>query len=81
MTTENNSEHEKQVQVKKEKLKEIFERYFPRRFWVLETCLAVRAILEIEGITLPFMLILLGPPSAGKSTIIGILTSLVNKNS
>ena len=76
MTTENISEHEKQVQVKKQKLKEIFERYFPGRFWVLETCLAVRAILEIEGITLPFMLILLGPPSAGKSTIISIIDSL-----
>ncbi len=70
------SEHEKQVLNKKEKLRGIFERYFPGRFWVLESCLAVRAILEIEGITLPFMLILLGPPSAGKSTVISMIGSL-----
>jgi hypothetical protein len=68
--------HEKQVQEKKRKLKEVFEKYFPGRFWVLESCLAVRAILQIEGITLPFMLILLGPPSAGKSTVISMIDSL-----
>ena len=71
-----NSEHEKLVQERKAKLRGIFEKYFPGRFWVLESCLAVRAILEIEGITLPFMLVLLGPPSAGKSTVISMINSL-----
>ena len=76
MTSEDNSDHIRHVQEKKQKLREVFEKYFPGRFWVLETCLSVRAILEIEGITLPFMLVLLGPPSAGKSTIISIVGTL-----
>ncbi|KER06865.1 hypothetical protein AAA799E16_00381 [Marine Group I thaumarchaeote SCGC AAA799-E16] len=74
--TKDISNHKRMVLEKKEKLREIFEKYFPGRFWVLESCLAVRAILEIKGITLPFMLVLLGPPSAGKSTVISMVGSL-----
>jgi len=77
MTKENISDHERSVQEKKQKLKEVFEKYFPGKFWVLEACLAVRTILEIDGITLPFMLVLLGPPSAGKSTVISMIGSLL----
>ena len=40
---------------------------------MLETCLAVRLILSIEGITLPFMLVLMGQPSVGKSTEISFV--------
>ena len=76
MTEENISDHERLVLEKKGKLREIFEKYFPGRFWVLEACLAVRTILEIDGITLPFMLVLLRPPSAGKSTVISMIGSL-----
>ena len=76
MTIENISDHEKRVLERKGKLKGIFEKYFSGRFWVLEACLAVRAILQIVGITLPFMLVLLGPPSSGKSTVISMVGSL-----
>jgi hypothetical protein len=65
----------------KRKLKEVFEKNFQDRFWILEICLSVRAILEIEGITLPFMLVLLGPPSAGKSLILEIIASLPDAHS
>ncbi len=55
---------------------EKIEKDFPGRANIAKIGLAVRAILEIEGITLPFMLVILGPPGAGKTTILRIIESL-----
>ncbi len=76
MTAEENPDYVNLVLEKRQKLRLVYEKYFPGKFWVLETCLSVRAMLEIDGVTLPFMLILLGSPSAGKSTVIAIVGSL-----
>lgn len=76
MSSEDNSDYVKIVLEKMQRLRLVHEKYFSGKFCVLETCLSVRAMLEIEGVTLPFMLILLGPPSAGKSTVIAMVGSL-----
>lgn len=73
MSPEDTSYYVKIVLEKKQKLKEVHEKHFPGKFWVLEACLAVRNILLIEDISLPFMLVLLGQPSAGKSTEISFV--------
>jgi len=78
MSSEDIFEHEKRVLEKKKELKEIDEKNFPDKFWLLEICLAIRAILEIKGITLPLMVVILGPPSSGKSTVL-LLIELVPK--
>lgn len=72
----NLDEHRKSVLAKRQKVKEVVEKHFPGRFTALEAGLSVMGILEIEGITLPFMLVMLGPPSAGKSTVLSMLESL-----
>ena len=59
-------------------LKEIVEKYFPGKYGALETCLSVKAIELIEGITLPFCLLLIANPGSGKSTALYIVESLGN---
>lgn len=73
MSAEINPDYVKLVLEKKEKLRLVHEKYFPGKFWVLETCLSVKLILSIEGNTLPFMLIMMGQPSVGKSTEISFV--------
>lgn len=58
------------------KLEEIFNRNFDCKFRILKACLAVKAQMLIEGITLPFFLILIGRPSGSKTTIIGCVEVL-----
>ena len=59
-----------------QKLEEIGERNFPRRIFVLEICLSVKAQLKIENLTQPFALFLLANPSTKKSTILDIVNGL-----
>jgi len=73
MSSEINPDYVKLVLEKRKNLYKIHEKYFPGKFWVLDSCLAVRNILQIEGISLPFMLVLMGQPSAGKSTEISFV--------
>ncbi len=60
------------------KLQEIVEKYFPGKFRTLETCLSVKAIELIDGVSLPFALILLANPGSGKSTILYTIETLGN---
>ncbi len=76
MSSEDFLDHERLVQEKKKILMDIVEKNFPGKFWILEICLATRTILEIKGITLPLMIVILGPPSSGKSTVL-ILVELL----
>lgn len=52
------------------------DKNFPGLWCILEICLAVRAILEIKGITLPLMIVILAPPSSGKTTVLVLVESL-----
>ena len=66
------------IQQEYEKLTNIVEKYFPGKTRFLEVCLSVKAIMMIEGITLPFCLILIAKPGSGKSTILNIVEFLGN---
>lgn len=58
------------------KLEEIFNKNFDCKFRILKACLAVKAQMLIEGITLPFFLILVGKSSGSKTTILGCMEVL-----
>lgn len=58
------------------KLEEIFNQNFDCKFRILKACLAVKAQMLIEGITLPFFLILVGKASGSKTTILGMVEVL-----
>ena len=73
---DNLEDHIKLVQEKKKILKEIVDRYFPGLFGTLMTALAARNILSIDRITLPFIIVILGTPGSGKSTVITMISSL-----
>jgi len=60
------------------KLKREIEANFPNRFHAIEAGLAVKAQMLIDGITQPFVLIFMGPPSTLKSTVLEIILSLPN---
>ena len=68
----------KSIQQEYEKLVKIVGKYFPGKIRFLEACLSVKAIGLIDGITLPFCLILIAKPGSGKSTILYIIESLGN---
>ncbi|HET7337026.1 MAG TPA: hypothetical protein VFJ23_03945, partial [Candidatus Nitrosotalea sp.] len=78
MTSENNSnesnkEYAQKLREELQKLKDIVNRNFDCKFRILKTCLAVKAQMLIEGISLPFFLILVGKASGSKTTILGIV--------
>ncbi len=76
MSKDNFSEHEKRVQEKKNEIKKTMEKNFPGLWWILEICLAARTILEIREITLPLMIVILAPPSSGKTTMLMLIEVL-----
>lgn len=76
MSPQDNSEFIGRILEKRRILVEKHEKHFPGKLWVLKTCLAVKAVTLISDVTLPVMVILTGPPSAGKSTEITIIGSL-----
>ncbi len=58
------------------KLQEIIEKNLPDMFEILMACLSVKAQMLIEGINLPFFLVLVGRASGSKTTILGCLEIL-----
>lgn len=54
-------------------LKEVVEKNFPNKSFALECALSVRAQLEIKGLTQPFSLFLIAPPSSMKTTVLEIV--------
>jgi hypothetical protein len=52
------------------KLQKITNEYFSQTWLLLEFCLSVKSILNLEGITLPFMGVLLAAPASMKTMII-----------
>ena len=71
-----NSEYLRDLLKKREALKEVMEKNFPGLWWILEISLASRAVLEIKGIRLPLMIVILAPPSSGKTTVLILVESL-----
>ncbi|HJU12920.1 MAG TPA: hypothetical protein VJ792_00495 [Candidatus Nitrosotalea sp.] len=75
MSAENNEDRLKSL---REALKDTINKYFDGRYEILELCLSVVTQMFIEGMTLPFFLILVGPPSSFKTTILSIVSVLEN---
>jgi len=71
-----NSDYLRDLLEKKGALRNVMEKNFPGKFWILEIGLAARAILEIKGITLPLMIVILAPPASGKSTVMALIELL-----
>jgi hypothetical protein len=53
-----------------EKLKTITKKHYPEAWPILEFCLSIKTILNIQNFTLPFMGIILAAPASMKTTII-----------
>jgi hypothetical protein len=58
------------VQERYKKVREVTERNFPDAWPLLQFCLAVKSILNIDGCTLPFMGVILAIPSSMKTLVI-----------
>ena len=65
-----------ELERKRKKLQGVMEQNFPDRYNALEICMSVKAQLLIEDLTQPFALILMGPPSTYKTTILNVIDSL-----
>ena len=55
---------------KYENLEKIFKKYYPEAWIFMEFCLSIKSLLNIMGITLPFMGILVAAPSSLKTMVI-----------
>src|SRR5260370_16961959 len=69
-------QYEEKLREELRKLEDIVNKNFDCKFRILKTCLAVKAQMLIEGISLPFFLILVGRASGSKTTILGIVEVL-----
>lgn len=70
------SDNAEQLRKELESTRNLVNEDFDNKFWVDEVCLSVKAQMLIQGITLPFFLILVGPPSSFKTTILSIVGAL-----
>ncbi len=55
---------------KYEILKNLFKKYYPDAWTFMEFCLSVKSVLNITDCTLPFMGVLIAPPSSTKTMVI-----------
>lgn len=69
-------DYEQTLEQEREKLQKLADEKFDGKYWVLETCLSVKAQMLIEGISLPFFLILIGSASSLKTSILSIIEAL-----
>lgn len=63
-------EWQSRVSEKYENLEKIFKKYYPEAWIFMEFCLSIKSILNIMGITLPFMGVLVAAPSSLKTMVI-----------
>jgi hypothetical protein len=66
------------VQERYKKVREVTERNFPDAWPLLQFCLAVKSILNIDGCTLPFMGVILAIPSSMKTLVIQLFRNYPN---
>jgi len=71
-------DYQQEIKIKFEELLETINTNFSGKSFGLEACLSVTAQLNIEDLTQPFALILMGNPSTYKTTILEIVNSLPN---
>ena len=64
------SDWQSSVAKKYNKLRTVTEKYFPEAWPLLQFCMAVKSVLNIDGCTLPFMGVLLAIPSSMKTLVI-----------
>ena len=60
------------------KLRLVTIKHYPEAWPLLEFCLSVKSILNIEGVTLPFMGVLLAAPASMKTMIIQLFRKYPN---
>lgn len=72
INSSDNSGYLAELNNEREKLKNLYNKYFNDTFYILETCLSVKAQHLIDGITLPMLLLLLGLPGGYKTTVLDI---------
>lgn len=76
--SKDNSNYSRDLLEKRRILRNSMDKNYSGLWWILEISLASRAILEIKGITLPLMIIILAPPSSGKTTVLELVEFLPN---
>ena len=64
------SDWQSSVAKKYNKLRTVTEKHFPEAWPLLQFCMAVKSVLNIDGCTLPFMGVLLAIPSSMKTLVI-----------
>jgi len=72
-STQTKTEYQLILETKFNLAKEIVDEYFPNKSFALECALSVRAQLEVKGLTQPFSLFLIAPPSAKKTTVLELV--------
>jgi hypothetical protein len=66
------------VEEKYDKLRLVTMKHYPEAWPLLEFCLSVKSIMNIEGVTLPFMGVLLAAPASMKTMIIQLFRKYPN---
>ncbi|WP_148686801.1 ArsR family transcriptional regulator [Candidatus Nitrosocosmicus hydrocola] len=66
------------VAEKYENLKKIFKKHYPEAWIFMEFCLTVKSILNVMDFTLPFMGVIVAPPSSMKTMVIQLFRKYVH---
>jgi hypothetical protein len=71
-------EWQSKVAEKYDELKRIFDKHYPEAWIFMEFCLAVKSILNVMDFTLPFMGVIVAPPSSMKTMVIQLFRKYVH---
>jgi hypothetical protein len=66
------------VTQKYNQLKKVIEKHYPEAWIFMEFCLSVKSILNIQEFTLPFMGVIVAPPSSMKTMVIHLFRKYPN---
>lgn len=66
------------VAEKYEDLEKIFKRHYPEAWIFMEFCLTVKSILNVMDFTLPFMGVIVAPPSSMKTMVIQLFRKYIH---
>ena len=71
-------EWQSKVAEKYEDLEKIFKKYYPEAWIFMEFCLTVKSILNVMDFTLPFMGVIVAPPSSMKTMVIHLFRKYIH---
>lgn len=71
-------EWQSKVAEKYEDLEKIFKKYYPEAWIFMEFCLTVKSILNVMDFTLPFMGVIVAPPSSMKTMVIQLFRKYIH---